>query len=380
MKKSGLILLLLVFTVIILLGVGCKQQVSEETTATEITAAETTAAATAGEKEYLPTTPDITGMRIDGATIGVTYPTFEVAFWSDSLTALKQVIGDAGGKVVEFDPKFDAFKQAQAIDNFIATGVKGVILCTLDPKALTGSIDKLNAANIPIIFQQAACTTDESKVLCGVVSSLPYEDGQNTAKELVKVMGDKGNIVMVNYTRDWGTSQRYYGAREWLQVNAPNVVVVASEEWGGIEAPSRVTAEKQMDNFILQFGDKIDGAIAVSDDCALGLIASIDKHKLQDKIKVVSYDASPEGIEAMKKGEPLYSTTIMYPKLSSEWAAKLMIQYLVKGILPPAKVIQFTSGILTKEDAIKGITVDSTITDKTAWKSSFANLYPKGQI
>ena len=244
--KLSAIVVLCVAIVVTLGLVGCKTATTETAAATTA-AAETTAATTAAaikEGDWL-TLPDVSGLKIDG-TIGYSCPTFDNYFWSDTLKSIEKVMGDAGAKVISFDPKFDPQQQMKGIEGFISAGVKGVIMCPANQTSAPPMVDLLNKANIPIVWVLEVPTVDPTKMVTGIGTS-PYGDGQLVADALIKYTGTKGNIIIIDYPDFFGTRERIRGAVDRLKEKAPDIKIIAQEKWGGTQAPSPMVAQQQTD-------------------------------------------------------------------------------------------------------------------------------------
>ena len=386
--KLSAIVVLCVAIVITMGLVGCKTATTETTAAAttasaETTVAETTAAATTAAETTAPikegdwlTLPDVSGLKVDGS-IGYSAPTFDNYYWSDSLKFIEEVMGNAGAKVLSFDPKWDPLQQQKGIEGFISAGVKGVIMCPADQTSAPSVVDLLNKANIPVIWINEVMSVDPTTMVTGIGTS-PYYDGQLVADALIKYTGTKGNVIIIDLPAYFGTRERIRGAVDRLKEKAPDIKIIAQEKWGGTQSPSPITAQQQTDVLIQKYGDQIDAIIAIADPCAMGIVASVEAAGLQDKIKVYSYDGSAEAIQAMKDKRPLYCTTMLYPEQAGKWSASMMIEYLNNGPSAiPAEVLMFNSGIMLQEDAIAGKTAAETIPDLSKFVKAMSLLnYP----
>lgn len=377
MKKKSLLSTIAVicsFVLVITWLSGCKTKVATETT---VVPATTTANTTAGllvPKEALAkdrkwlSMPDIEGLKVSG-DFGFIPPTLENDFHSNYGSTIKSIIENAGGKLLEFDPKFDAVQQGKGIDGFIAAGVKGVFLSAVDKEAMRPYIEKLAAEGIPVITIFEGYT-ENSDDFVAILDTAHYVDGQSVGEAVIKYLGTSGNICILDYPVMAATVRRIEGVVDKLREKAPDIKILAQEKWGGTQAASPTIAEQQTDVFIQEFGEEINGIVAVADPAAMGVLASIEKNNMTDKIKVFSFDGSPEAIDAMKNGRSLYCSAPLYPSLMGEWAAKLMISYL-NGVKPPAKVIFTINGNITRDDALAGVTLKDTIKEPSAFEVPF---------
>ena len=95
------------------------------------------------------------------------------------------------------DASDDAATQANQLANAVSTAAKVVIVNPTDSDAVAPSVKALNKAKIPVI------TVDRSSSSGDVASFIASDNvagGVEAAKELAKIMGDKGEIIHLQGT------------------------------------------------------------------------------------------------------------------------------------------------------------------------------------
>ena len=199
-------------------------------------------------------------------------------------------------KMTVLDGKFDPLVQTNQMDTIITEKYDAVIFAPMDFNAATAPIAKAAAAKIPVV---GSVTLADSDKLFAYVGTNDVQGGRLIAEHLVKQLGGKGNIVILE--GPIGNSPqllRQQGIKEVLVAN-PGIKVLAdkSANW------SRAEGLTVMENWLSAYKGKINGVIAHNDEMALGAIEAMKSKKLDPKtIPVVAIDGIPDGQRAVKDG------------------------------------------------------------------------------
>jgi ribose transport system substrate-binding protein len=156
-------------------------------------------------------------------------------------------------------------------------------------------VQKINAAKIPVTN-----ITDRSEggQFVSFVGASDYLLGLETAKHLLKAMGGKGNVVILEGVKGSLTSiDRVKGFNEAAK-GFPGVKVLASQP-GNYQ---RLQALQVMEN-LMQSHPQIDGILAANDAMAAGAIEALDG--ANRKALVIGINGTKEAIDAIKAGKML---------------------------------------------------------------------------
>lgn len=203
-----------------------------------------------------------------------------------------------GAKVVHFIPRSEAPpEQLGLVDEVLRNKPDAIVLAPFDPKAMVPAVDKLNAAGIPV--------TNVNERLAGgtVVSYVGTDDYQlalTTARHLIKAMGGKGNIVILEGPENLPTSIARVKAYKDVLKEFPEVKLLASKSANYARTP----AIDVMKSF-LRLYPQIDGVLAANDPMAIGAIEALKA--ANKKALVVGINASKEVLDFIKSGELLGS-------------------------------------------------------------------------
>lgn len=199
-----------------------------------------------------------------------------------------------GVELITVDAERSALKQVEQIESFIAQKVDAIIMNPCEVEASSPAVTKALAAKIPIINVNSETSTKPT----AFVGSDDVESARIAMKFIAEKLGGKGNVVMMHgYMGQAAQIKREQGAREILK-QYPNLKLIAHQtgEW------DRAKAMSLMENWIQSYGSQINAVFAQNDEMGLGAVKALTDAGLKDKVIVVSIDAIPDGLQAVKKG------------------------------------------------------------------------------
>ncbi len=204
-----------------------------------------------------------------------------------------------GVKVIQYIPtKPDSIpEQLSQVEDVIIKKPNAIIFIPVDYKAMVPAVEKINAAGIPVIN-----ITDRSAggYFVAYVGANDYSIGLTTARTLLKAIGGKGNVIILEGVKGSLTNtDRVRGFNDAIKENA-NVKLLASQPANY----QRLQALQVMENLI-QSLPSIDGVLAANDAMAVGAIEALDG--ADRKALVVGINGSKEAIELIKSGKLLAS-------------------------------------------------------------------------
>jgi ribose transport system substrate-binding protein len=235
----------------------------------------------------------------DGETIAVftknqTNPYFQ-AVRVGTETAAKTL----GVKVIQYIPtKPDSIpEQLSQVEDVIVKKPDAIIFIPVDSKAMVPAVEKINAAGIPVtnITERSAGGN-----FVAYVGADDYSLGLFTARALLKAIGGKGNVIILEGVKGTLTNtDRVRGFNDALK-ETPNVKLLASQPANY----QRLNALQVMENLMQSF-PSIDGVLALNDAMAVGAIEALEG--ANRKALVVGINGTKEAVELIKSGKLLVS-------------------------------------------------------------------------
>ena len=226
--------------------------------------------------------------------IGVTFQGLSDAFIVRLSNSFEKEAKSKGVQLSIGDGKMDAATQVSQVENFIAQKVDVIIIDPISSSGCAPAVDDAIAAGIPIIT--LIQTTSNQTKATAYVGSDAVESGKIETQMLVKDLGGKGNIVVMDGQMG-GDAQigRDNGMKSTLQGTQIKILAEQTANW------DREQAVKLMENWITSHSN-IDAVLAQNDEMALGAVQVIKEKNLAGKIKVYGIDAEAEALTDVSSG------------------------------------------------------------------------------
>lgn len=188
-------------------------------------------------------------------------------------------------------------EQMSQVEDVIVRKPDAIVFTPVDYKAMVPGVQKVNAANIPVVN-----ITDRSEAgnFLAFVGASDYTLGLETARHLFKAMGGKGNVVIIEGVRGSLTNiDRVRGFNDAIK-EFPNIRLLVSQTANY----QRLQALQVMEN-LMQAHRQIDGVLAANDAMSLGALEALDAAKR--KALVTGINGTKEAVDAIKSGRMLAS-------------------------------------------------------------------------
>jgi ribose transport system substrate-binding protein len=188
-------------------------------------------------------------------------------------------------------------EQMSQIEDVVVKKPDAIVFTPVDYKALVPGVEKINAANIPVVN-----ITDRSAAgnFVAFVGADDYSTALETARYLLKTLNGKGNFIILEGVKGALTNtDRVRGFNDALKEN-PGAKLLASQP-GNYQ---RLQALQVMEN-LLQSHPQIDGVLAANDAMAMGAVEALEG--ANRTARVIGINGTKEAVDAIKAGKLLAS-------------------------------------------------------------------------
>ncbi len=277
-------------------------------------------------------------------TIVIGMPTVDAAHPVHA--ALQKHVEDAarglGAQLDATDCLNNPFEQTNAILDFVAQGVKGIVLVPLHD--VTPAMEAATKAGVVVVTVGDRANTDKVLLQSGPDN---VEAGRMAARFIIQKLGDKGSVIEIEgggagvFGSNAAATDLKLGFDEVIQKSGVKLLASRSANWNrGLGRGAMEALLKEHPSF--------DAVFAANDDMALGAIDAIAAAGLDPSTKVtVGVGASPAGLESLKAGK--LAATID-PMLAQQ--AKQAVDYLVGYIrsrkTPPRQYLLVKPELVTR--------------------------------
>lgn len=243
------------------------------------------------------------GSSAQAESIGISMSLFD----DNYLTVLRHTMQDYAAtlddvQVQAEDAQGDISRQQSQIENFIASGVDGIIVMLIDADTAPAISAAAANAGVPLVFVNMAPTGVENLPDGQAwVGSNEIEAGTLQAQEMCSLLGGQGEaVVLMGQLGTTGQRGRTQAVNDVLATDACSGVTVVQEQTANW---MRTPAMDLMTNW-LSSGIQPDAVFANNDEMALGAIQALKVAGVaMDDVVVGGVDATQDALAALQAGD-----------------------------------------------------------------------------
>jgi ribose transport system substrate-binding protein len=180
--------------------------------------------------------------------------------------------------------------QADLVASAVGQKVAAILIAPADSKALVRPLLAANKAKIPIINLDNPLDSDEVKAqgleCVAYIGTDNVQGAYMSTRELIRVMGGKGNIAMLEGIRAADNAQKRRQGYEKAIAETQGKVVEVDHQTANWETEQAANIFAAM----LQTHPEIEGLFCANDNMALGAIKAIETAGKTGKILVAGFD------------------------------------------------------------------------------------------
>ena len=182
---------------------------------------------------------------------------------------------------------------------------------------------KAHEAGIPLFSFDIQVTNEESRDLVVThIGSDNYQGGQLAGESMVELTGGRGEIAVLTFPEVMSCQLRRDGFMDYLREKGSDLEVVAE-----LSGRANRNDSYAVTTDILQAHPEIVAIFAINDPSALGAYAAVTKAGREDEIRIIGFDASPAGKEAVFQKQ-LYDSPQQFPREMAVGTVQAFIKYL----------------------------------------------------
>ncbi len=254
-------------------------------------------------------------------------------------------------------------EQRRLLDEFRAAGVDGISISPRESEPLSPVIDELIESEILVLCMDSDAPDSNRLAYIGTNN---YEAGKVAGEAAGEVFGSDG-AKLIGFVGDRGAEnakERIRGFKEAAE--AYNIELLDVREDDADPAKARRNAEDAIQAF-----PGINGFLGIWSYDAPAITQAVIAADKQDQIKVVSFDAEPQTLVHLEKGE-IEATVVQKPYLFGYLSVQLLYAMKVLGVeevraaLPEKGIIDTGVTVVTPDNVgefmeyLKGLGVESS--------------------
>jgi ABC-type sugar transport system substrate-binding protein len=268
--------------------------------------------------------------------IGISVMNYINEYWLDLVDGVKVYSADQGYEVDAVQVNDSVDEQVKSINNFVDKGVDGIIVATINEKALEPSIKKAMNSGIKIIAHLH--DLKDFNVLYGPKE---YEMGFIAGRYMGKLLKDKSienpKLAMLTQPEIANQIDRQKGIEDGLREFVPEAVIVAKE------AGSTPDMGKSAATKIITKNPNLNGFVGINDNGLLGALEVSREMGLSKRsdFLIVGIGGDSAALNVIKDDTSFKATVNIDPWLNGYNEANLMKE-MFDGNHMIGKVIYFS--------------------------------------
>ncbi|MEU6973422.1 sugar ABC transporter substrate-binding protein [Kitasatospora aureofaciens] len=223
--------------------------------------------------------------------------------------------------------KFDGDNAGQiaAIENMVASGVKGILITPSDSKAILPAIKKARDKGVLVIALDSP--TDPQDGTDALFATDNKKAGELIGQYAKAAMAGKpAKIATLDLAPGVAVGQlRHEGFLAGFGVAAGDPSIVCSQDTGGDQAKGQTAMEN-----CLQKAPDINLVYTINEPAALGAYTALKAKGREKDVLIVSVDGGCTGTQAVKDGK-IAATSQQYPMLMAEKGVKAVADFAKSG-------------------------------------------------
>lgn len=268
-------------------------------------------------------------------------------FWSVVKNGVDAGARDMGVKVEYQAPTtFDMVQMSQLIDAAVASKPDGLVVSIPDADALGGAIRAAVAAGIPVFSINSGSDVAEELGVMAHIGQTEYEAGYGGGKRMAAA-GITKALCVNQEVGNAALDLRCQGFADALKESGIESSVLAVDLADPTESQQRVLAA-------LSATPDVDGILTLGPTGATPTLKGLQDEGLLSKIKLATFDLSPEVLEAIRDGDMLFA--IDQQQYLQGYLPIVFLTLFKENLnTPGSKVILTGPGFVTKDNAAQVI-------------------------
>lgn len=216
-------------------------------------------------------------------------------YWKSCLKGFEDA-GDALNVSVEYRgaTQYDVREQITVLEQIIAKKPAGIAVSSIDPHALTPTIDRAAEAGIPVVLFDSGAPGSKAYSL---LATNNYNAGVTAAEKMAQLAGRQGEVAVITLPGQQNHQDRVRGFRETIQNNYPAMKVVAVADGKGDSMASRNVMLS-----IMKAHPKLAGVFVTEATGGIGVGEAAKSLKRSVPLQIISFDTNKGTLDMIKEG------------------------------------------------------------------------------
>ena len=230
--------------------------------------------------------------------------------------------------------------QVSLVSNIAASKPAGILMAATDAKALVPPVEAAVNAGIPVIMVDSGVDSDAPYAS---ITTDNFDGSYQAGKLLAEMIGGKGKVINLGITAGSETGiQRSEGFIKAIG-EYPEIELLPVQ-WTSAEAATAMNVTSDL----LTSNPDINGIFSAAAPMAVGAAQALKARGLDKKIKLVTFDPSPEVLPLFEEG--VINGIIAQDPYQMGYRGVELLDTIIKGGTIEEKKIQIPVAVITLEN------------------------------
>jgi ribose transport system substrate-binding protein len=248
-----------------------------------------------------------------------------IDYWKPALKGFEDA-AEALGVSVDYrgSTQRDVHEQITVLEQVIARKPAGIALTSIEPEALTASINKAVDAGIPVVLFDSGAAGSKAYSFLGTDN---YNAGVAAAHEFAERLDAHGDIAIITLPNQQNHQQRVAGFQDTIREQYPQMRVVAIKDGKGDVVVSRDMAIEAMEDYPDLRGIFITEAVG-----GVGVGQAVISTGNLGRVTIISFDTDKGTLDMIRDG--VISATLAQGTWNMGYWSLLFLFHLHHGLVP----------------------------------------------
>lgn len=218
-------------------------------------------------------------------------------FWTTVKAGAEAAAKEGGASIIWKGPdkETDVSGQRAIIEDFVTNKVSAIVMAACDAKALVPTIEKAEAAGVPVITIDSGVDWDKVRSLVATDNVAGAKQG---GEKLIELMGGSGEVGCIPFVKGAASSEdREKGFKQAVEATGGKVKVVST-----LYSDSKIETAAKVTDDMLTASPGIKGIFAANEPGVVGAAQAVKAAGKAGKVIIVGFDGAPAEVEQLKAG------------------------------------------------------------------------------
>lgn len=281
---------------------------------------------------------------------GLSFPTLANIFFATLQEAVEGKAKELNVNIVSLEANNEVARQISIVEDMIVQNKAGLLLVPIETEAVVPAVEKLNAANIPVVTVDRRISPEFGVKVLAHVGADNVIGGENAAKfivdRLTKLKGEpKGTVIeLYGFVGSGPAIDRSEGFQKIMK-QYPNITVKTQTANFFRDDGMRV-----MEDFITSTPE-IDAVFGANDEMVMGAIEAMQASGKFDfsKVITVGFDAIDDALQSIRDGI-LTGTIEQFPGKQAAQGFQVLYDFVANGKKPANELVLIEPQVVSKEN------------------------------